>query len=108
MLIKLQECKSPIVIGVSCDKLCTLQMDTPKALVSNNDMRDQGELWHRRMCHMFIFGSLGGTPSLNDRGFGGRSSTSGLVGLKPKLVVLHPKLLGQNHGENWTCDGWRR
>lgn len=41
------------------------------------------------LCCSFV-----GTPSLEDRGFRGRSSTNGLVGLKPKLAVLHPSMLG--------------
>ncbi|KAH9299166.1 hypothetical protein KI387_030848, partial [Taxus chinensis] len=26
--------------------------DIPKALMSNNNLRDQGEIWHRRMGHI--------------------------------------------------------
>lgn len=52
MLIKHRERKSPIVIGVRSDKLYRVQVDTPKALVSRNDPRDQGEIWHRRMGHI--------------------------------------------------------
>jgi len=36
------------------------------------------------------FCSLGGTPSIEDRGFGGTTSINGCVGLKPKLGVFHP------------------
>jgi len=40
--------------------------------------------------------SLGGTPSPRIQGFGGRSSTSDLVGLEPKPVGFAPKHVGMN------------
>ena len=52
MLIKHQDWKSPITIGVRSGCLYRLQFDTPKALMSNNNPRDLGELWHRRMDHI--------------------------------------------------------
>lgn len=47
------------------------------------------------------FFSFGGTPSLKDLGFRGRSSTSGLVDLKPKLGVLHPSMFGPKLGQDF-------
>jgi len=42
------------------------------------------------------FCSLGYTPSLEDRGFGGWSATKTLVGMKLKLVGFAPTLVGVN------------
>ena len=52
VLIKHKDWKSPITIGVRSGRLYRLQFDTPKALMSNNNSRDLGELWHRRMGHI--------------------------------------------------------
>ena len=52
MLIKHKDWKSPVAIGVRSGRLYRLQFDTPKALMSNSNPRDLGELWHRRMGHI--------------------------------------------------------
>ena len=44
VLIKHKDWKSPIAIGVRSGCLYRLQFDTPKALVSNSNPRDLGEL----------------------------------------------------------------
>lgn len=45
---------------------------------------------------IFYFCSLGGTPSLGDRGFGGWSATKELMGMKPKPMGFSPKIVGAN------------
>ena len=52
MLIKHKDWKSPIAIGVRSGHLYRLQFDTPKALMSNSNPRDLGELWLKRMGHI--------------------------------------------------------
>lgn len=52
MLLKHKEWWSPIADGVRSNLLYWLQMDTPKELFSSSNLRDHGELWHRRMGHI--------------------------------------------------------
>ena len=52
VLIKHNDWKSLINIGVRSGHLYRLQFDTPKALMSSSNPRDLGELWHRRVGHI--------------------------------------------------------
>ena len=51
-MLKHKDWKSLITIRVRSGKLYKLKMDTLKALINNNSMRDQGKLWHGRMSHI--------------------------------------------------------
>lgn len=51
-MLKHKDWGSPIVIGVRISELYRLQIDTPKALVNSSILRDQGELWNRRMDYI--------------------------------------------------------
>ena len=52
VLIKHKDWKPPIIVGVRSGCLYRLYFDTPKTLMSNNNPRGLGELWHRRMVHI--------------------------------------------------------